>query len=382
VPAVDVFLDTSVLPGDPAYAKQEFEHLIQLVEARLLNVHLSDVARREWVTRMQANFAERAKDAVRHVSSLTRHRLLSELAHADQLRGLAEVREELIENARTVSGQCCERLLERLQTTVHPVRPEDGAVVLDGYFAGTPPFSDVKARMDFPDAFILQALKHLATLGLREVQGVTADARLGKSFSAIDRVTHFESIKDLLASSVIQAANEILPLAKLWSPERESDVLAELQTRTEYLTSTLQSLAENELFQNTASGNIPEDNGEATITGIGKLENLQFSWVDRDDLGPGWIGVPFSFECEAELDFMIYRADSLHAPDWVHVDFGDFEEDHYFEASGCRTVQVQGLLTIRFTLEELEETVLPDPVDVEVYEFDSINIKDDGEWYG
>jgi len=68
----------------------------------------------------------------------------------------------------------------------------------------------------------------------------------------------------------------------------------------------------------------------------------------------------------------------LRAP----IDFGDFEEDHYFDASGCRTVQVQGLLTIRFTLEELEETVLPDPVDVEVYEFDSINIKDDSEWYG
>tara|TARA_R110002072_G_scaffold303078_1_gene492931 strand:- start:11822 stop:11938 length:117 start_codon:yes stop_codon:yes gene_type:complete len=37
---------------------------------------------------------------------------------------------------------------------------------------------------------------------------------------------------------------------------------------------------------------------------------------------------------------------------------------------------------IRVIFEELEETVLPDPVDVEVYKFDSINITDNSEWYG
>ncbi len=68
----------------------------------------------------------------------------------------------------------------------------------------------------------------------------------------------------------------------------------------------------------------------------------------------------------------------LRAP----IEFGDFEEVHYFEAFRYRTVQVQDLRMIRVIFEELEETVLPDPVDVEVYKFDSINITDNSEWYG
>lgn len=379
---IDIFLDTNVLPEDPACPKQEFEHLIQLVEARLLNVHLSDVARREWVTRMQANFVERAKEAVRHASRLTRHRLLAELTHAEQLKGLADVRDDLISNAREVSGQCCQKLLDRLAATIHPVNPDDGVVVLDGYFAGTPPFSEVKARNDFPDAFILEALKRLTTFGTREVQGVTADARLAKAFSDVHGVTHFESIKGLLASPIIQAANESFPLAKHWTPEREAEVVAELRKRTDFLKATMQSLAEDGLFQETASGNIPEDNGEATITYIGEISSLTFGWADRDELGPGWIGVPFGFECEADLEFMVYRADSLHVPSWVNVDFGDFEEDHYFEASGSRMITVEGLATIRFTLEELSEEELPAPEDVEIYRFNSIAVEDDGGWYG
>lgn len=380
--AIDVFLDTNVLPADPAYPRQEYEHLIQLVEARLLNVHLSDVARREWETRMQANFVERAKQAVRHASSLTRHRLLSEMTHAKELKGLADAGDDLVNNARDVSGQCCQKLLDRLEASIHPVSPDDTAVVLDSYFAGAPPFSEVKARNDFPDAFILEALKRLTTFGTREIQAVTADARLGKAISDVSGVTRFESIKDLLASSVIQAANEILPLAKRWTPEREAEVVAELQKRNAFLTTTMQSLAESSLFQETACGNIPEDNGEATITYIGELSGLTFDWADRDELGPGWIGVPFGFECEAGLEFMVYRADSLHVPHWVNVDFGDFEEDHYFEASGSRKITVEGLATIRFTLEELGKDELPDPEDVEIYRFNSITVEDDGGWYG
>ena len=382
MPTVDVFLDTNVLPEDPAYPRQEYEHLIQLVEARLLNVHLSDVARREWVTRMQAKFAGRAKEAVRHASSLARHRLLPDMAHAEQLKGLADAGDDLINNARDVSGQCCQKLLDRLEASIHPVSPDDGAVVLDGYFAGTPPFSEVKARNDFPDAFILEALKRLAVFGTREIQGVTADTRLGKAFSDVSGVTHFKSIKELLASPVIQAANEILPLAKHWTPEREAEVVAELRKRSAFLKTTMQSLAENGLFQETASGNIPEDNGEATITYIGELSGLTFDWADRDELGPGWIGVPFGFKCEAGLEFMVYRADSLHVPHWVQVDYGDFEEDHYFEASGSREITVEGQATIRFTLEELSEDELPDPEDVEIYRFNSITVEDDGGWYG
>lgn len=342
-----------------------------------MTVHVSDVARREWVTRMQAQFVNKVKDAIKQSRALARHPLLPDLRYADQLRELAAAKDDLIEDARAVSSQCCERLLDRLQANVHPIRPEDGAVVLDGYFAGTHPFNDVKARNDFPDAFILQALKRLSQIGIREVLGITADARLGKAFSTVRGVTHYKSMKDLLASPVVQAANAVLPLAQLWTVEREHKVIEELKTRTAFFQSAMQSRAENELFQNTASGSIPEDSGEATITGVGEIANLCFDWDNCDHLGPGWLGVRFSFECEADLEFKVYRADSFHVPDWVHVDFGDFEEDHYFDTSGCRTIRVEGQLTIQFTIEELQEAVLPNPNDIEIYDFDSITVDDE-----
>lgn len=385
MPAIDIFLDTSVLPRNPANPRQEYEHLIELVEARLVKVHLSDIARREWRTQMQDKFVAEVREAGRQAASLTRHRLSKELVHSDRIEQLAGVRDEMIEDAGNVAGHCCDQLLERLKVTVHPVAPEDCAAVLDGYFAGTPPYSDVKARNDFPDAFILQALKRLAVLIARPVQALAADERLGKAFSEISGVTRFPGMKELLASPAVQTANESLELAKEWTRERENDVVDGLSGHTAFLQSTIQMLAERELFQISAYGNIPEDNSKATVTGVRQLRNINLAWDNHENLGPGWIGVRLSFDCDADLDFMVYRADALHVPDWVHVDLGDFEENHYFEASGNRTIHVEGMLTIRFTLEELRRSSLPAPQDVEFYEIDSVEIvhdDDDDVWLG
>jgi hypothetical protein len=76
---------------------------------------------------------------------------------------------------------------------------------------------------------------------------------------------------------------------------------------------------------------------------------MSVSWDEAESLGEGLISVPISFEAEVELDFYVFRSEAFDVPDWVNVSMGDFEEDHYFEASGSRRARFNARLVLGFT---------------------------------
>ena len=52
---------------------------------------------------------------------------------------------------------------------------------------------------------------------------------------------------------------------------------------------------------------IPDDNGEASISGVGTPENVEFAFQEIDDYGEGEgeISIPFTATVECELNFTI-----------------------------------------------------------------------------
>ncbi len=95
------------------------------------------------------------KDARRH--PWTKH-----LPHTKIMNRLGRLSDDIIKEAGLVARSQTDSLLKDLRAKRMPVDDKDGAVVLDSYFRGEPPFRKAKARQDFPDAFILAAARRLA----------------------------------------------------------------------------------------------------------------------------------------------------------------------------------------------------------------------------
>ena len=126
---------------------------------------------------------------------------------------------------------------------------------------------------------------------------------------------------------------------------------------------------------------LPTDNEEATLDNVYAVDDLKVDWDNLAELGPAWIAVPFTFETDADLSLSIYRMDAFSTPSWINVSLGDFEEDHYFEASASRRIKVSGHIYFLFTKDELATTPLqlPSSVEIEDVGIDFIdNPPDDG----
>ena len=111
---------------------------------------------------------------------------------------------------------------------------------------------------------------------------------------------------------------------------------------------------------------IPEDNSTATISYAYDFTNIIIDWDNAQSIGEGVLSVGITFESFLEVWFYVYRGDAFDVPSWVEVSLGDFEDDHYFDASGTIHGKFNALLSIeidpsvkdgKLNLEELPMTL-------------------------
>jgi hypothetical protein len=179
----------------------------------------------------------------------------------------------------------------------------------------------------------------------------------------------FDSIKSLLQANIALEAMTHLELYRLWTPEKQKQIMKFLSKQQRFIDGKLDDLVSNKLPGYTISDySIPVDNNEATISSIEDLRDFEIDWEAAKQLGPGWILVPFEFICDAGLDLLVYRSDAFSMPDWIHVSIGDFEEDYYFEGEGNRKLRVKGRFSFYYTKEELEASKLRLPASAGIEE--------------
>jgi len=352
-----VFLDTSVLPRDPN-GNQDSRVLKELVDAGIIEVHASTIVVREWTTQRQLEFEKKFNDAIGAVDSIKRHPWASSISGLDDIAtSLAPTREK----AREVSQAKCKEFFDQLGCQLVGVDPAAAESAFSSYFEGLPPFGSIKNRKDIPDAFIFEALKTVA-----EKQPVLAainDGRLADAADSLANVTVFPDIKSLVASlqPQLDEHKQFQSLLSYLKADQPS-LLKELQAQVEIQFDGME-ISHNE---------IPEDNSSATINGSYAIEDVEFDWDKAEDYGTGWLSIPFEFTVELDLFFYVYRSDAFDVPEWVHVSIGDFENDHYFEAEGTKQFTFIGMLSAKFSDEEIEEENWPDD-----FEVDDLEIADD-----
>ena len=345
-----VFLDTSVLPRN-ADGNQDTRVLAELVQANIIEVFLSDIVISEWTSQRTIEFENKAYGVKKAERDLRRHPWSEDLGKTAELEKLLE---NLASNAKAIALRKCEAFFQNLQSQEIAIDASDAKAVFAQYFDGLLPFSEKKSRKDIPDAFILAALDRLSRQ--QSVFAGIQDGRLREAASKLQQVSVFENVKALVTS--------LKPL--LDQKNHFEKLKAILQADADAMKSTLSDLVEDAIqgFEVEHSA-IPDDNNLATVHGAEGFKNIEFDWDNVHDYENDWISIPFTFTATVELEFYVYRMDTFSVPDWVHVSMGDFEKDHYFEASGSLRLQFKGDLSVKFSDDEIEEEEWPDDFEIE-----------------
>jgi hypothetical protein len=226
------------------------------------------------------------------------------------------------------------------------LQPSDMRPVIEAYFGGMLPFSAKKAREDFPDALVLAGVMHVFQ-SHNDAIFACNDERLRRSAEA-QGMTVAASVPEILKLKNIAALHTNTQFAVWWEghfdivksriKRREADILKDLENRliNEICTKTIEH------------PEIPEDNNEAWVASASILE-ISLDWEAAESFGEGLLSIPLQFEADVDLEFSVFRSDSFEVADWVKVFFGDFEEDHYFEACGSRRACYQARVVMEFS---------------------------------
>lgn len=326
---INVVVDTTAFRNDPQRKSAAWKSLFRLAETQQVQIHISDISRREFVTHREQEFDAAIGDAKRFA------RKLGNIVPEES--GIADVQTKVaeIESRRgQVSGDF-DNWLAATSSKVHAVEDRQTSVVLDAYFSGTPPFSKLKSRDDFPDAFIYQMV-----VGLRDQFSdlcvVTGDKNLGKTIEENDGLTVYQSIDDFVKSEPVSVlATRMANLDWFLSFTTSPDGFASDQ-------SLLRSIEEQLPGQKVEDF---QEDYEATIEAYGDLVDLEINEDGFYDYGNGVFSIPFTCGSECIVEYFlpkfVYHGLRERAPNSVE----DWN-DHVFRVDQYHDLKISGRIAI------------------------------------
>jgi hypothetical protein len=347
---IHVFIDTSSLPLHPKHVGVGFERLCQLVRDKVVRVYLSAVVVKEWQSHLVQDFENVVDETSKPFKKLLKHPWAQELPNKNLFQEAAELLGSL--NPSDIANRGFQDLLAQLQPNILQIGAHHGQSITDDYFSGAPPFQRVKNRDDIPDAFIYHSAKDLVSQ-LGDLYCVIADNNLRGKLAQIQNISVYSKLDDFVASELITS----LVSKQLQEQNWRSYFLqlpSELSSQIKYLSSELHELLTDELaFSEISHPKIPDDNNMARVVFVDEPKNIEFDLTSIKDFGPGLITVPIVFDCDASIDFSVYRGEAYDVPEGVWVNYGDPELDHYFDAGGSVNLSVSCVLSIRLDFERL-----------------------------
>ena len=349
-----VLLDTSIYRRDPKRGSSGFLAIRRLAAAKRVQLHMPHYVREEFLSQQVFQLSGEFDKIVKAGSKVKR---LTD--HEDTVVAAEQILDKIEPLANKVGANVTGELdawITATNTKVHAVDDSHGQRVTEAYFSGAPPFTSVKQRSDFPDAFIYETVRDLAEKH-EDFHVIVADKDLRTACEGINGVTTYASVEEFVGSAECQ--DLLLELDEVLNVARLMTLLPE-ETRV------LQGKIEHEIIDPLASTvvsdeSIPDDNNEATVQGVGQLRETELRFGDAEYYGDGRIVIPFSAIVECEVYYFIFKGDWYSMGDEASEAIGvsDWNE-HYFEAEETRDLGVEGRLVLELPVEELRRDDLSD----------------------
>ncbi len=359
---IDVVIDTSIYRADPKREKAAFRVLTKLATNGFVRVHIPHVVEREFSTQQLSSLESTFGEARKFVSS-ARKRVSESLTQ--EVNGIDKVIEAFRAKAEAEVASSLSKWAADINAEIHTTQPHHGELVLNSYFTGAAPFSQPKERKDFPDAFIYESIRDLATLkGTLHV--VSADENLRNCCSKVKGVTAYNALEEFLKSEpCVDAAHHLEHLKKLnqFRVNIESYAPAFLNHINQLLLGYLP-------YKQFEDPHFKSDDNSGAVEMMEESEDIEIDESKIEILGVDTLLVPFSCRLGALVYYSLFAADywAMADNESLGISFHQSENssDHYLEASEDVTLEIHGVFSVSFEF-DVGETIIDPETDFASY---------------
>lgn len=372
-----VLLDTNILRQDPQRKSAAFQVLGRLGNAGSLKIHIPYLVRKEFLGHREEEYVEPLQEIEKIYSKIVKKPLPTELQEdlTKQSSALIASISEVCEWVESEFKVWC----DHVGAEIHEIHPHHGEKVVESYFKGELPFKKKKNRDDFPDAFILESLKDLAS-NVDLLNVVVADKHLRDACEKINNVKSFEKLDDFVRSNACHAVFQDAEVA---------DNFEIIMDKLKHKAGEVGEEASNKIFDELvgytfSDSSIPDDNNEATISILDVPIDAGLKWDEAIYYGSGVLSIPFEFEMTATADYYIFKSDyyCMDEKRAESIGISEYDNRHYFEAEEDFRLVVSGSIAISLDLtrvphegvllEHLDNVL--DDIQIEVSEIKNISV--------
>lgn len=197
---VRVAIDTSILRGDGGLSSGTMEALTRFAENGHVEILVPLVVAREFISKPSPRI-----EAMEEIGTVLKNLKKTGLIELHQkITDFETSVREAFDRHETLAIKRFGEWQRRTGAVILPPAGDHAAKVIEKYFAGTLPFKYQKARVDIPDALIVEAILDLTSEG--PIFVLAHDGRVAKALKTNSAVEVFSTIKELLDSDNFQDA--------------------------------------------------------------------------------------------------------------------------------------------------------------------------------
>jgi hypothetical protein len=190
-----IIFDTNILREDPNRTQPALKAVERLMRNTGATLFLPYVVVQEFLTHQKLQLDEVTETLRSSLISFKRKTALCEAAQESSEKLLSEA-EHLKESTYATIENNFYSWCSNYNVQIIDVTEKESRAVLDAYFTGEKPFSRIKERKDFPDAYIYQQIKRLATQ-FNQVNFISKDKNLADSLKEFSNIRILDSIEML-----------------------------------------------------------------------------------------------------------------------------------------------------------------------------------------
>lgn len=197
---VRVAIDTSILRADAGLSSGPMEALTRYAANGHVEISIPSVVAREFTSKPSPRIEALAE--LRKALKTLKKTGLSALHQ--KITSFEAAVEEEFDRHEALARQRFTEWQKRTGGIILPPAADHAAKVMDKYFAGTPPFRSEKARDDFPDALVVEAMLDLTMQG--PIFVLAHDDRVTRALETNTDIKVFRTVKELLDSKEFEEA--------------------------------------------------------------------------------------------------------------------------------------------------------------------------------
>jgi len=355
---IGILIDSTVLRQDPYRERSSFKVLSRLACKGIIGLYVPEIAINEYRTSRELELLRPLSDAKSALNKMARNRYLSKAKEkSDKIKANIERYEDEI---KTAILKDINNWIAKTNTEILPIEPEHTGRVFFNYFRGWPPFRSIKAREDFPDAYIYEAVIDLSNKSVYLIV-ISADKRLRKACGDVgEGLSVYKSLDELMDMELITV---------LLDEERtrdNADALAiGLRTYESLIIEKVkEELGEQVLYEMVVDSAIPSDDNSGTVYTYGEPEKISIDMTKCEYIAFGIFHIPVYFEIDVELSYPIFKADyySLEDERVTGISIDELNE-HYYNAAEMYRIWITGILQVSIDYRKIDKKKMEENVE-------------------